>query len=200
MISVREYIVEQNERVLNIFDIDETLFKTKAMIGIVKDGKIIKHLNSLEYNHYKLKPGEGYDYGQFKNAKLFQKTSTPIGRMIGKLKLILRNIKSSGSKVILVTARSDFDDKEIFLNTFKANGIDIDQVYVERAGNLKLGSAAKNKRFIFHKYLKTGGFTKIRLFDDHKDNLNSFKSLAKNYMHIKFEAWLVDRNGKTTKF
>src|SRR6056300_1036968 len=176
----KSYIVEATGKGLTIFDVDETLFHTKAKVDIVKDGKVILQLDNQEYNTYKLKSDEEYDYYQFKNAELFQKTSTPIAKMIGKMKAILKNATAAGSKVIVVTARKDFDNKEVFLNTFKAHGIDIDKSYVERSGNLNLGSAAKNKRFVFHKYLRSGQYSRIRLFDDSRDNLNSFKALAKS--------------------
>lgn len=196
----KSFIVEATGKGLTIFDVDETLFHTKAKVDIVKDGKVIHQLDNQEYNTYKLKPGEEYDYHQFRNADVFQKTSTPIAKMIGKMKAILKNATAAGSKVIVVTARKDFDNKEVFLNTFKAHGIDIDKSYVERSGNLNLGSAAKNKRFVFHKYLRSGQYSRIRLFDDSKDNLNSFKALAKSYPNVSFEAWFVNKNGTTKKF
>ena len=200
MRSFKTYITEATGKGLTIFDVDETLFHTKALVDVVKDGKVVRQLDNQEYNTYKLKAGEEYDYHQFRNAEVFQKTSSPIAKMIGKMKIILRNATAAGSKVIVVTARKDFDNKEMFLNTFKAHGIDIDKSYVERAGNLDLGSPAKNKRFVFHKYLRSGQYKRIRLFDDSKANLNSFKALAKSYPDVTFEAWFVNKNGTTKKF
>ena len=200
MKSFNEYITEEVGRGLTIFDIDETLFHTKALVDVVKDGKVVRQLDNQEFNTYKLKPGESFDFHQFRSADVFRKTSTPIAKMVGKMKAILRNATRSGSRVIVVTARANFDDKDIFLDTFRAHGIDIDSAYVERAGNLQLGSAAKNKRFVFHKYLRSGRFDRIRLFDDSTQNLNSFMALAKNYPKVKFEAWFVRKDGSTTKF
>lgn len=200
MLKFNDYLTEAKGRGLTIFDIDETLFHTKAKVDVVKDGKVIRSLDNQEFNTYKLKSGETFDYHQFRNAEIFLKTSTPIGKMIGKMKAILRNATTSGSKVVVVTARADFDNKEVFLDTFRAHGIDIDKSYVERSGNLNLGSAAKNKRFTFHKYLRTGNYDRIRLFDDSKQNLNSFMALAKSYPQVKFEAWFVNKDGTTKKF
>ena len=71
-----EYIIEAAAgKGLTIFDIDETLFHTKAKINIKRDGKVVGSLNNVEYNNYKLKPGEEFDYGQFKSAKIFAKNS-----------------------------------------------------------------------------------------------------------------------------
>ena len=73
--------------------------------------------------------------------------------MINKVKAILKNATRKGSKVIIVTARPNFDNKKTFLDTFRKQGIDIDKIYVERAGNLGTGPAAKNKEIIFRNFI-----------------------------------------------
>ena len=200
MFSFKQHLEEQTRGMgLTIFDIDETLFQTQALIHIKKDGKTIRKLTNQEYNEYKLEPGESYDYGEFRNAKIFNDTSIPIWAMISKAKAIIKNAVNAGSKVIIVTARANFDDKETFLNTFRRYGIDIDKVYVERAGNLNLGSSAKNKRFIFHKYLRSGKFERVRFFDDAMSNITMFKALQKHYPNVAFEAYHVKHDGSIKK-
>ena len=191
-----QYIVEAAEgRGLTIFDIDETLFRTKAKIQIKRDGKVVGSLNNVEYNNYILKPGEEFDYGQFKSAKVFAKTSTPIAKMINKAKVIIKNAVKAGSKVIVVTARGDMDDKKLFVDTFKAQGLDMKNVYIERAGNIGLDNAAKNKEVVFKKYLDTGDYKRIRLFDDAVDNLYALLSLQGQYPDVAFEAYRVKKDG-----
>ena len=185
---------------LSIFDIDETLFHTKAKVQVLKDGKINKILDNQQFNSYKLKNGESFDYGQFKSAKIFKETSTPITKIIKKAKRIIHYAIRSGAKVIIVTARQDMDDKKLFKEAFEAQGIDIGKVYVERAGNIGKKTASANKVVIFKKYLDTGRYAKVRLFDDDKNNLKAFMSLQKNYANVKFTAHQVLRNGFTTKF
>jgi phosphoserine phosphatase len=200
MLSFRSFITEQSRgKGLTIFDIDETLFQTKARVKIMKDGKVVRTLDNQEYNTYKLKDGESYDYGEFRSAEVFQNTSVPISKMIQKAKAIIRNATEAGSRVIIVTARADFDDKKKFLDTFRKHGIDIDKVYVERAGNLGLGSSAKNKRFIFHKYLRGGKYERVRFFDDAMSNITMFKAMAKKYPDVSFEAYHVDHDGSVRK-
>ena len=185
---------------LSIFDIDETLFHTKAKVQVLKDGKINKILDNQKFNSYKLKKGESFDYGQFKSAKIFKETSTPITKIIKKAKRIIHFAIRSGSKVIIVTARQDMDDKKLFKEAFEAQGIDIGKVYVERAGNIGKKTASANKVVIFKKYLDTGRYARVRLFDDDKNNLKAFMSLQKNYANVKFTAHQVLRSGFTTKF
>ena len=185
---------------LSIFDIDETLFHTKAKVQVLKDGKINKILDNQQFNSYKLKNGESFDYGQFKSAKIFKETSTPITKIIKKAKRIIHYAIRSGAKVIIVTARQDMDDKKLFKEAFEAQGIDIGKVYVERAGNIGKKTASANKVVIFKKYLDTVLYARVRLFDDDKNNLKAFMSLQKNYANVTFTAHQVLRNGFTTKF
>jgi hypothetical protein len=141
---------------LTIFDIDKTLFTSDTKINIKKDGKIVKRGVS---SFYKLGPGEEFDYGEYKSAKRFAQTASPIGRMIAKAKAIIKNATKAGSKVIFVTARADLDDKKIFINTFKAHGLDMSNIYVERAGNLGIKDTAQNKQTVFKKYLDSGKYS-----------------------------------------
>ena len=175
------------------------MFKTKARVHLVKNGKVIKKLDNQEFNDYKLKKGEDFDFGEFTNAKIFNQTSTPIARMINKVKVILRNAVRKGSRVIIVTARPNFDNKKLFLDTFRKQGIDIDKIYVERAGNLGGGPAAENKKVIFRKYLDQKIYKRIRLFDDARSNLKAFLSLQKDYPDVSFEAFLAKPNGSVSR-
>ena len=200
MKSFIQFLEEAAGKGLTIFDIDDTLFHTTAKVHVKKDDKVIHSLTNQEFNTYKLKDGEEFDFGEFKSAKLFRQTSTPIGKMIAKAKAILKRAVPKGSKVIMATARSDFDDRDTFLDTFRAHGIDIDKIYIERAGNLNLGSPSKNKKYVFQKYLKTGLYKRARLFDDSKQNLKSFMSLSKKYPEISFDAYLVKSTGNISNF
>lgn len=194
-----QYIIEAAAgKGLTIFDIDETLFHTTAKVQVKKGGKIVHDLTNIEYNSYKLKKGETFDYGQFKSAKLFNQTSTPVGKMVAKAKAIIKNATKKGSKVIVVTARGDMDDKNLFVATFESHGIDMSNVYIERAGNIGLDDSARNKEVVFRKYLDTGKYKRIRLFDDAMENLLALTSLKEEYPDVTFEAYRVNKNGSIT--
>ena len=199
MENFKTFLLEAQGKGLTIFDIDETMFITKAKVKVVKDGKVIKKLDNQEFNTYKKKDGEEYDFGEFKNAEVFKRTSTPIARMINKVKVILKNATRKGSRVIIVTARPNFDNKKTFLDTFRKQGIDIDKIYVERAGNLGGGPAAGNKKVIFKKYLDQKIYKRIRLFDDAMSNLKMFLSLQKDYPDVSFEAFHAKENGSVSR-
>ena len=181
---------------LTIFDIDETLFHTYAKVAVVKDGKVVRMLDNQEFNTYKRKKGETYDFGEFANAEVFRKSSKPITRMVAKTKAIFVNSrKNPHSRVIICTARADFDNKDIFLQTFRDHGLPIDNIHIERAGNLKIDSSAEAKKIIFRKYINTKNYVKLRLFDDAPSNLQAFLSLKKEFPDITFEAYFVNPDG-----
>jgi hypothetical protein len=188
-----------NQIGLTIFDIDETLFLTKARVQVAQEGKIVRILDNQQYNSYQLKKGESFHYGEFKSAKIFKETSTPIAKVIKRAKRIIHFATRRGSKVIIVTARQDMDDKKLFKEAFKAQGIDIGRVYVERAGNIGKETASENKAVIFKRYLDTGRYVRIRLFDDDKNNLNAFLSLEKEYPNVDFTGYQVFKSGNIKK-
>jgi hypothetical protein len=177
---------------LSVWDIDETLFQTKAKVHVMKNGKRIKSLSNKEYNTYKLGAGESYDFQEFRNADIFAKTSVPIQRAIDKAAKTLRAYSEQpNSKVIVLTARADFDDPHTFLNTFEKYGLNMRNVHVHRAGNLGL-PAAEAKRIFIKQYLDTGKFKSVSLFDDDRRNLDVFLSLKKDFPNVKFVAYMAN--------
>ena len=184
---------------LTIFDIDETLFHTKAKVKVMKGGRLVRELDNQEFNTYQRKEGEEFDFGNFRNAEYFRKTSTPVVRMVQKAKAIVKAKKNPHSRAIIVTARADFDDREMFLQTFRDHGIPIDQMHVERSGNLGLGSPAEAKKVVFRRYLNTKNYIKTRLYDDAMSNLKAFLELQSEYPGVTFEAWFVNPDGSVRR-
>jgi hypothetical protein len=188
---------DQPKKSLVIFDIDDTLLHTTAKIKVVKDGKPVRELTNQEFNHYQLQPGEEFDFGEFRDAEKFNRESQPIKPMIGKLKTILDH--SGNSDVIMLTARSDFDNRDLFLKTFTDLGIDMSRVHVHRAGNLPGDDIPAEKKAVYvRKYADTGKYDHIRLYDDSQSNLTVFKNLKSEYPDIDFRAYYVGPQGSTS--
>lgn len=200
MLKFNDYITERASKGLTIFDIDDTLFVSKARV-LVKDKKTgkTKPLTPKQFNSYKLGSSEEFDYGEFKSSKIFNQTATPIGRMIAKAKAIVKNATAKGSKVIIITARADMDDKKLFLKTLDSHGIPLRKVFVERAGNVGGGNSAENKAVVIRKYLDTGEYARVRLFDDHKENLQALLDLKREYPQVEMFAYLADKNGNVKR-
>ena len=199
MYSFSEFLTEGNKG-LTIFDIDDTMFTSKARVRVLnKKTNRVKELTPQQYNSYKLGKDEEWDYGEFKSSKIFYQTATPIARMVAKAKAIIKNATAKGSKVIVVTARADMDDKDLFIKTFEAHGIPMKNVYVERAGNMGGKNSAANKSIIFRKYLKTDEYARVRLFDDHKENLDALLDLKREFPNVEMFAYLANKNGSVKR-
>ena len=187
---------EIQPRKLVVFDIDDTLVYTQTKVHVIKDGEVVTSLNSHDFTHYKLKPGESFDFGDFSNAKEFFDNSKPNIPMMNQLK---RDI-NTGNKVVMVTARSDFDDKELFLDTFRKFGVDIDKVHVYRAGNSKQGTTEERKKQIIDSLLNKDDYTKAIMYDDAKPNLHTFVELKKDHPKTRFYAWHVSLDGAASEY
>jgi hypothetical protein len=112
----------------------------------------------------------------------------------------------SKSKIIFLTARADFDDKNTFLKTFEDHGINMDKsnVYVERTGNIKTGTVDSKKKQVMLKYLKEGIYRKARLLDDHIPNLKALldirDNLPKDIEDKVRKTYNLDENEEAIKF
>ena len=197
MLNFNQYITESKG--LTIFDIDDTMFKSKARVIVKSKSGKRKALSPQDFNSYKLGKDEEFDFGEFKSSQIFYQTATPIANMVAKAKAIIKNATKAGSKVIIVTARSDMDDKDLFLKTFEAHGIPMKNVYVERAGNMGGKNSAASKQIIFKKYLDTGEYSRIRLFDDHKENLDALLDLQRQFPDVDMFAYLANDKGSVKR-
>ena len=186
---------------LSFFDIDETVFHSFAHV-IVRDkktGDIVKKLSNDEFNSHVLGDDEEYDFSEFQDAKYF-KTSSKV------IKETLREIKkqfAAGNMIIFLTARADMDNNATFKDTFRRQGIRVNdkRVRFELAGNLKFGPIPQRKMYIIGKYIKRYGskIDEIKIYDDHKENVRILDQLAKKHSEIKFSKYLI-KKGKIVKF
>lgn len=204
MPTFRQYINESAGTTLYVFDIDDTLFRTSAKINVVKDGKVVRSLSSSEFNTYKPKEGESYDFMEFGNAEKFRKQSEPIQPMIDTLNRIHAKIKMNltpGSKIIMNTARGDFDERDNFLATFRDHDIDIDDIHVHRAGVIRGTRTTAQKKLVFiRSRIASGGYSTVIMYDDAPENLNQFLTLRKEFPDVKFYAYIVKHDGRLVHF
>lgn len=175
---------------LNFFDIDDTLLHTTAMIGVVKNGEIVKRLTNAEFNEYKLGEGESFDFSEFRCSRKFAEESKPITKMIN----VFNSILNAGADVRLLTARADFDCKATFLGGLRKFGIDVGRIHIHRSGNLNIKATTAEKKAVWvRRYLenKNNKYRSVALYDDSLENLRVFKALSREYPDIEFEAYFV---------
>lgn len=182
-------------KTLYTFDVDETLFKTNALVHVLQNGERVKSLSNSEFNTYKLGTNESYDYTEFMDSNKFFNESLPMHNMIDRVKAI-HKYKDQADKLIILTARSDMNDKEVYLNKFRSHGLKIDDIHVNRAGNLKCsGGVAAKKAKVIAEHIEKYDFSKIYLYDDAIDNLTTFLNLKDIYPDVKFYAYHVNHKG-----
>lgn len=184
---------------LHVFDIDDTLFHTTAKIHVRDNkGNLVQKLSNAEFNDHKLQSGHRYDFREFRSAGKFAKESQPITPMIKKVKAIHTNIvdKYPNSKIIMNTARTDFNKKGKFLMTFHKHGIPIQHIHVHRAGNVGGGlSPGEAKNVVLRKQLAQKNYGKVAMYDDSHSNLKHFLKLRHEYPQTDFHAYHVKPTG-----
>lgn len=176
---------------LIIFDIDDTLVRSSANVYVMRNNAVVKKLTTGEFTKYKLAEDEIFDFREFSCSKQFYESAKPIHSTVDTLKHDL----AINNKVVMVTARADFNDRELFLDTFRSIGIDMDLVHVYRAGNITNGSIESKKRDIVHHLLSADKYAKAVMYDDCQKNLNAFMDLAEEFSDVKFFAIQVDEKG-----
>jgi hypothetical protein len=201
MLKFREYIEESvGAGSLSVFDIDDTLFSTTTQVLVKKAGKVTEKLTPAEFNVYKLKDGEEFDFAQFRSAKVFADTAKPIETVFKTAKKLISKFSMHPDKrIIIVTARADLDDKHLFLDTFKKYGFDTRKVHIYRAGNIK-APGAEAKKQIVRDQMKAGKYQYARMFDDAKANLDKFMELKQEFPNVHFEAFLIHEDGRITRY
>lgn len=185
-----------------MFDVDDTLVHSNAKVH-VKDstGKTVQKLTTSEYNTHKLPADHHYDYHEFKSSRVFSK-SRPIHRMIRTINATsATRSKNPKNKVIINTARADFDNKDKFLSTLSSHGIkSMKDIHVHRAGNIPGNDKPAHKKLTFiRQHLAKHPYSHVRMYDDSKENLDAFLSLKNEYPKTKFHAYHVRSDGSMNR-
>jgi hypothetical protein len=181
---------------LAIFDIDDTMFRTTTRVHVVRNEKRIASLTAAEFNVYKLNPSESFDFSEFRNTKHFADTAKPIANIFRLAKTIL---KRNAARLIVVTARADMDDKQLFIDTFRKYGFNMNKSHIFRAGNINK-PGAEAKKDIIRTQMTGQAYKTARMFDDARKNLDAFKELASEFSECRFEAWLIHEDGSMVRY
>lgn len=160
---------------LAVFDLDDTLIISRAMIQVIdpKNGKVIQSLTPEQFNHYVHDPKNALSFKDFEDADILRKSS-----FIVEILEKLLNFYKNGVHVSIVTARSN---SALIRNFFLENGIDIHPDLVIAVNDPQYnftGSVAEKKKQAIHRLVEDG-YTKFIFFDDNEDNLRLAKEVEK---------------------
>ena len=180
MITLFDYINKEftvngtkSSRII-LFDIDDTLIHTTAKIGVTKNGKLLKRISNSEFNEYKLKPGESFDFEEFDDYQLLN------NEKFTKYWDTLKREYNKGTHIGILTARGDCD---MIYNFFKGKNIEIKRNLIFAISDPKLkltGSIAEKKSTIISN-LSNIGYKTFIFFDDNETNLKFAKSLENKH-------------------
>ena len=82
MKSFKQYLEESEKKSLHVFDIDDTLLHTNAMVHVKdKNNNHVKTLSNQEFNDHNLKHGHHYDFSEFRSAKKFHEAPSKYSKV-----------------------------------------------------------------------------------------------------------------------
>lgn len=167
-----------------IFDLDDTLVKSESKV-IVTNGSTTKMLTPANFAAYTPKPGDTFDYSQFKklvNPKLIAWTTKIFTSAI-------RKYQNTDNDVYILSARDSKGALIEFLNM-------LDIPYHPQI--IALGTAAPlAKANWIEKNIIPQGYGSIECFDDAITNINEYSRLKEQYKDsVKFTIHHVGFHGK----
>ena len=168
MIKLKDILLE-GKRLL-VFDFDDTLASSEAIIHLTKkDGSKVE-LDPAEYAVYKEEPGDVFDFSEF-NGML--KNPQSIKKNMQMLKTALKNRQN---KVTILTARELGYPMKHYFN--KEHNID---PYIVPVGS----SDPQVKAKFIEDHIKKG-YDYIFFIDDSPKNVAAVKNLKKKYPKVTF--------------
>lgn len=165
-----------------VFDVDETLFETKAQILVIDKatGEVKERLSNQDFNGYKLGEGETFSFDQFKDMDYFRKTSTPIKRMLD----LLRVLKEEG-QVVLMTARVLPSGRNALSGFYDAFADYYGTRKVMQDVLVTMVGGSENKKAKFESLIQRFKPDYIEFYDDHPKNLEDLKELEREGLKIR---------------
>lgn len=155
-----------------LFDLDDTLIHTTAEVNIVKNGKVVDRITNAEFNDYVLKPGESYDFAEFNDETILNKSK------FTKYWDTLKREYRRGTHIGILTARCDCD---LIKRFFLRNGIDIKTDLIMAINDPKLGlsGSIQHRKSEAINILADAGYKLFVFFDDNIPNLEYAKQLER---------------------
>ena len=161
---------------LIIFDLDDTLIRTRAKINVVnkKTGSIKISLTPAEFNTFSFNSSVySLDFSEFECPQILSECT-----LVYKIFRKLEKAYKKGIPVAVLTARSsNLMVREFFLDL----GIDIHPklvIAINDPINGYIGSISEMKKKAIHDLIDAG-FKKITFFDDNIENLEVAKEIEK---------------------
>lgn len=165
-------------KTLVIFDFDDTLFRSGAMVGVQKPGQQKKYLSSHEYATYVPEEGDEFDYEQF---AVYPPKPEPIDQSTDQLRGAVR---SHGLRnVVILTARANPAPVKQVLTNFGMPPVEV----------LAIGSSnPEHKADEVERLVDEMGYERVVVYEDSKNNIGAIRRRVKQMLPAgAFQAFLV---------
>ena len=189
--------------ILLAYDLDDTLVnfdqtsEDLGKIGLLKQGSIVKMLTRFEYYQHVLNHDEAFDYSEFKDSNIFEKTAKPTKLFFDSITNTLKNDFNHNYMVAVVTARCSFDDQKHFLSTLERMGLDVGRIAFKMCGDYDefIERPVDRKKHAFREIYDSNPSLKYSIFfDDQEDNLRGHRQLKLEYPTIVHQTHKVTVN------
>lgn len=164
-------------KTLVVFDFDDTLFRSGAMIGVQKPGEPKKYLSSHEYATYKPSKDEEFDYDQF---QVYPPDPVPILKSTTRFQTLVKNL--GHDNVIILTARSNPDPVREVLQNFGMPSVEIYAIGTSDP----LGKAQIVKSLVDERDYK-----RVIVYEDSSANIRAIRKAVKPMLGKNFTAFKV---------
>lgn len=160
-----------------VFDFDDTLAETDCKVwvlgrgGLTTDRRVVHKLTPAEFNAYKLKPGECFDFCEFRDDKFIHAANATW------LMALAKEVAAEGHNVYILTAR-EHDVADAIHAWLMKHGIDATEVHC--VGGTKESIPWNKKRILLD---IVGKYDKIYFYDDSEANVDIFQhEKLRNYL------------------
>lgn len=186
-------------RKLCLYDLDYTLFETTARIKLFTNGEFERFFySSVDYYdhlHNHKRDHHEYDFSEYQSADAFRDQAKPIRHIIDNL---ISDLADPVCDVIILTARTQFDNMDVFKEVFQQHGMNPKQIGFEFAGDVRERFGRENitspgaKKYIAREYIKYGEYDTVKFYDDLQENLDAVGYLNYEFPDIDFCLYHVD--------
>jgi len=164
-------------KTLVVFDFDDTLFRSGAMIGVTKPGETKRFLTSHEYATYRPEKDEEFDYEQF---HAYPPDPQPIEQTTKELRSAV--FRHGLDNVIILTARSAEEPVMQVLQSFAMPPVEI----------LAIGSAnPEDKADAVEKLVNEEKYDSVIVYEDSSANIQAIRKRIKPILGDNFMAFKV---------
>jgi len=164
---------------LYVFDFDDTLVSSEAMVRVIHDDGTSEKLASHEFATYVPLPGDDFDFNDF---EIYPPNGKILSNMFNKMQAAIQ--QHGPEHVIVLSARGNDAVMREFLQD---NGLMHD---IEIVGVASSDPQAKG-RFVRDKVLATG-YNEVYVFDDSKANVQAIGQAMKKIDGVQYFGTLVE--------